>query len=208
MTPDAGIQADQSAPTATPLLGKSNKDADAAFFTSPAAVAAPAGLPPVLLHLPNNSRSLSMVMLAAFAALFVLHWAKAVFIPLMLGLIFSYALSPIVNWLESKHVPRSIGAAVLLLSIFSAMGSAAYSLSDEAVKLVDSLPAAAQKFRQAIKNRQTRSDSTLETVQKAAAQIEQAAQEGAAPTNNRGAIRVVVESSRFNVKDYLWTGTI
>ena len=50
-------------------------------------------------------------------------------------------------------------------------------------------------------------DSTLETVQKAAAQLEQAAQEGARP-GNRGALRVVVERSSFNIKDYLWTGTI
>ena len=42
-----------------------------------------------------------------------------------------------------------------------------------------------------------------------AAQIEQAAQEnGAPPITSRGAMRVVVEPARFNVKDYLWSGTI
>jgi predicted PurR-regulated permease PerM len=74
--------------------------------------------------------------------------------------------------------------------------------------MVESLPAAAQKFRQTIKLRSSASDSTLETVQKAATQIEQAAQEGTSPANNRGAMRVVIESSRFNVRDYLWTGTL
>jgi predicted PurR-regulated permease PerM len=51
----------------------------------------------------------------------------------------------------------------------------------------------------------------LQSVQKAATQIEQAAREGAPPdpvTTSRGALRVVVESPRFNVTDYLWTGTI
>lgn len=165
---------------------------------------------PFLLHMPVSVRSLSLVILAGFAGLFVLHWAKAVFIPLMLGLVFSYALSPLVNWMEVKRVPRWLGAAVLLLSILGVAGVTTYSLTDEAVKLVESLPDAAQKFRQTIKSRRANSSSTLETVQKAATQIEQAAQEGSpAPTaNNKGAIRVVVESSRFNIKDYLWTGTL
>jgi len=157
---------------------------------------------------PVNVNSISLAIIAVLASLFVLHWAKAVFIPLMLGLIFSYALSPIVNWLESKHIPRSVGAGVLLLSIIFSLGSAGYALSDEAVKMVNSLPAAAQKFRQAIKARQDRSDSALETVQKAATQIEQAARDNAGTVNNRGALRVVVEPSRFNITDYLWTGTL
>ncbi|MBC7609245.1 MAG: AI-2E family transporter [Polaromonas sp.] len=163
---------------------------------------------PIMLHMPVSVRSLSLALLAVFAGLFVLHWAKAVFVPFLVGLILSYALSPIVNWLELRRVPRWLGAAVLLLSIFGTLGVTGYVLSDEAVKMVESLPAAAQKFRQTIKSRRDGSGSTLDTVQKAASQIEQAAQEGAAPVTNRGAIRVVVETSRFNIKDYLWTGTL
>jgi predicted PurR-regulated permease PerM len=181
----------------------------------PAAVAAAAEATSVpalqLLHMPVSIRNLSLVLLAVFASLFVLQWAKAVFIPLMLGVIFSYALSPLVNWMEAKHMPRWLGAAVLLLAIMGATASATYALKDEALKLVDSLPAAAQKFRQSIKGSPARSDSTLQSVQKAATQIEQAAREGAPQdpvTTSRGALRVVVESPRFNVADYLWTGTI
>ena len=75
--------------------------------TSPAtSVLTPLGAHPDMQVIPVNIRSLSLLLLAVFASLFVLHWAKAVFIPLMLGLIFSYALSPIVNWLEARRVPR------------------------------------------------------------------------------------------------------
>lgn len=163
----------------------------------------------VLLHMPVDIRSMSLVVLAGLASLFVLHWAKAVFIPVMLSVLFSYAFSPVVNWMEIKRVPRWLGAALLLLAILGVIGSTAYSLRDEAAQLLESLPAAAQKFRQAVKTRGGRSDSTLETVQKAASQIEQAAQEsGAVSGATRGAVRVVVERPRFDVKDYLWTGTI
>ena len=159
-------------------------------------------------QMPVSIRSVSLAVIAFLAGVFVLHWAKAVFIPFMVGLVFSYALSPIVNWLESRRIPRALGAGVLLLALMGAIGSTAYSLSDEAVQLVDSLPAAAQKFRQTIKTRQGGAGSPLESVQKAAAQIEQAAQESNVASTSRGVTRVVIEPARFNIKDYLWTGTI
>ena len=160
------------------------------------------------LHMPVSIRSLSLAVVAVLAGLFVLHWARAVFIPFMLGLVFSYALSPIVNWMESRHIPRALGAAILMLSLLATLGTTTYALSDEAVKLVESLPAAAQKFKQTIKNRQGGSASTLDTVQKAATQIEQVTQETSGPVPSRGVMRVIVEPARFNIKDYLWTGTI
>ena len=184
--------------TDEPLAGTSTADEEAMPALRPGEVA----------HVPVNVRSLSLIVLTTFAGLFVLHWAKSVFIPFMLGLLFSYALSPLVNWAESRHVPRWLGAMVLMVAVISGLGSAAYSLSDEALKLVEALPAAAQKVTQTMRSQNKSSKGTLETVQKAAAQIEQAAEEGSATVNPRGAMRVVVEASRFNIKDYLWTGTL
>jgi predicted PurR-regulated permease PerM len=176
---------------------------------APAALVSPEQEPDrLMLHMPVDIRNMSLMVLAGLAILFMLHWAKDVFIPVMLSVLFSYALSPVVNWLEHRRVPRWLGAAVLLLGIFGAIGSTAYSLSGQAAQLVESLPVAAQKLRNAMLVRRGKSDSTLDTVQKAASQIEQAAQDGAGPGTNRGAMRVVVERARFNVKDYLWTGTI
>ena len=165
--------------------------------------------------------SVSLIVLAVFATLFVLQWAKVVLIPVMLGVLASYALSPMVNWMEQKRVPRWLGSAVLLLALVGAAGSVAYLLGDQATKLMESLPKAAQKFRQTINTRDGGSANALETVQKAAAQIEQAAHDSAAASGaasasaggpatgaNRGALRVVVEPSRFNIRDYLWTGTV
>jgi predicted PurR-regulated permease PerM len=163
----------------------------------------------VMLHMPVDVRSVSLALLAGLACIFVLHWAKAVFIPVMLSVLFSYALSPVVNWMELRRVPRWLGAAVLMVSIGTSIGSTAYLLSNEAAQLVNALPAAAQKFRQAVKAKSGKSEGALETMQKAASQIEQAAQEsGGGTITSRGAMRVVVESSRFNIKDYLWSGTM
>lgn len=163
----------------------------------------------VMLHMPVDIRNVSLVLLAALACIFVLHWAKAVFIPVMLSVLFSYALSPVVNWMELRRVPRWLGAAVLMVTMGASIGSTAYLLSNEAAQLVNALPAAAQKFRQAVKAKSGKSEGALETMQKAASQIEQAAQEsGGGTITSRGAMRVVVETSRFNIKDYLWSGTM
>lgn len=174
------------------------------------AVALPAEPERVLLHMPVDIRNASLVVLALFASLFVLHWAKEVFIPIMLSVLLSYALSPIINWMELRRVPRWLSSAVLLLTIVGVVGSMGYSLSGQAGQLVDSLPTAAQKFRKALKTRNGtgKPDSRLETVQKAAEQIEQAARENAAPSGaGSGVTRVVIEPSHFDLKSYLWTGT-
>ena len=163
----------------------------------------------LLLHMPVDVRNLSLVVLAILASLFVLQWARAVFIPIMLSVLFSYAFSPLINWLEIKRVPRWLSSAVLLLGLLGAMLLGAYSLRVEAGQLVEALPAAAQKLGQALKSSSGKTDSALETVQKAAAQIEQATRDSAATTGpNRGATRVVIEAARFNIKNYLWTGTV
>lgn len=163
----------------------------------------------LLLHMPVDVRNMSLVVLAILASLFVLQWARAVFIPIMLSVLFSYAFSPLVNWLEIKRVPRWLSSAVLLLGLIGSMLLGAYSLRVEAGQLVEALPAAAQKLGQALKSSPGKTDSALDTVQKAAAQIEQATRDSAATTGpNRGATRVVIEAARFNIKNYLWTGTV
>ena len=162
----------------------------------------------VLIHMPVDIRSAALVVLAVFAAIFTLRWAAAVFIPLMLSLMGTYALSPVVDRLERWKLPRPLGAAVLLLSIAGAIGWTGYSLSGSAAQLVDSLPVAAQKLRIAMVRNPNQNASTLDTFQKAAAQLEQAAQAAPMQGGRRGATRVIIERPPFNVRDYLWSGTV
>ena len=183
--------------------GPANPDPVAAAESEPP----PPG--PLLLHVPVDVRSVSLAVLAALASVFALRWAAPVFIPLMVSLLLTYALAPAVERLARWHVPRAIGAAVVLLALGAGVGSTAYSLSDSAGQLVDSLPIAAQKLRQAVRNRGPARTGTLETVQQAAAQLEQAAEENSAKVAARkGVARVIVERPSFNVRDYLWSGTL
>ena len=162
-----------------------------------------------VLHPKVDVRSLSLVVLATLASIFMLRWASAVFIPVLLGLLFSYALSPVVNSLQLRRIPRALSAAVLIVGILSGIGSAGYSLSDDASNLISSLPVAAQKLRHVVRSVPGKSDNALETVQKAATQLEQAAEETSrAEPVSRGVQRVQIEKPKFDIKDYLWDGTL
>jgi predicted PurR-regulated permease PerM len=112
--------------------------------------------------------------------------------------------------MQRWRIPRALGAAVLLLGIIGASGSLMYSLSDDATALIDSLPEAAQRLRLSLRGPREAPPGTIDNVQKAATELERAADEGAAPAapSPRGVTRVMIERPRFNIKDYLWTGTL
>ena len=164
----------------------------------------------LLLHMPVDVRSASLIVLAVLATVFALRWAAAVFIPLMVSLMLTYALAPVVDQLERWRISRWIGAAVILLGLGGAFGWTGYSLSGSASELLDALPVAAQKLRIAMRTNSRATDANaLDTVQKAAAQLEQAAEENSAKVAARkGVARVVIERPSFNVRDYLWSGTV
>jgi predicted PurR-regulated permease PerM len=167
---------------------------------------------PALVHLymPIDVRSVSLVVIALLASIYALQWASPVFIPVLLGVMSSYALSPAVDRLQRWHIPRALGAAVLLVAVVCGLGSMAYSLGDDAAALVESLPDAAQKVRESLRVSSGAPEGPLQKVQRAAAKLEEAADESgsAAPPANNGVTRVQVERPHFNIKDYLWSGTL
>lgn len=180
--------------------GPNNGQASGREFQEPA---------PPTLHLPVNVRSFSLALLTVLAVVFVLNWASAVFIPLMLGVMISYSLAPLVNWMHKWRIPRAIGAAVLLLGILGGAGSLAYLLSDEASKLIEILPDAAHKLQLASPKHKGTSARAMESMQKTASQLEQLASEAGtpAPATPRGVTRVQIEKPKLNIKDYIWMGT-
>jgi len=162
------------------------------------------------LQTPIDVRSTSLAVLAVVAIGYALHAASDFLIPLLLGLLFSYALSPVVDGLERWRIPRALGAAVLLLAALAGLASTIYALADDATALAESLPDAAQKLRDSVRRSRSSASTTIEQVQKAATKLEQAAEESGAatPPATKGVTRVQIERPRFNIKDYLWTGTL
>src|SRR6202007_994341 len=102
------------------------------------------------LHMPVDVRSLSLAVLALVAVLFALHGAGAFFVPMLLGVMLSYALNPLVDRLEGLRLPGALAAALLLLGLVGGGGWTGSALSDDASKLLESLPVAAEKVKAAI----------------------------------------------------------
>ena len=159
----------------------------------------------------GDFRNVSLIVLAVIATVFALDMASAVFIPVMLAVILSYALSPVVNLLHRWRIPRALGAMLVLLSVVGGTGSLAYSLSDDVADLIETLPAAARNFRQSMRAEGVTSSSAVSQVQKAASELERAARESGVQTpgtSSSSATRVQIEQPRLNITGYLWSGTV
>jgi len=153
-------------------------------------------------------RNVPLILLTIFASIFMMHWAQPVLVPLVLGLIVSYALAPVVDRLEKLAIPRAISAAVLLLAIVAGVGATAVSLQDEAVSLIETLPEAVKKIQQSAREEWGGSGDTMEKVQRAAEVIERATDDVARAAVPRGVTRVQVENPKVNIRGYLWTSAL
>jgi predicted PurR-regulated permease PerM len=151
-------------------------------------------------------RSGSLTVLAVAAAIYLLHWAQEIFIPIVLATLISYALEPVVAALRRIKVPRFIAAALVVASVSGGIAYGAYSLSDDATSIVAELPAAAQKLRIAI--RRNGRQETLANVQQAAEELRRTAEEATGPApRTRGVQRVEIVQPAFNVREYLSWGS-
>ena len=151
------------------------------------------------------ARNTALILLAIVAIIFLLEWAQAVFIPLVLALVISYALSPVVDRLARFSIPRALSAAVLLLAIVIGAGAAAWSLRDEAVDLIDTLPEAVQKFQEAARKEFEGPGRAIERMQAAADELERATAAGAGTKLPPGVTRVQIEKPKLDIREYLVT---
>ncbi|HXI29463.1 MAG TPA: AI-2E family transporter [Vicinamibacterales bacterium] len=163
---------------------------------------------PVAVRMPVDIRSAALTVLAVLATILVLQYAQAMIIPIVLGLLISYALEPIVARLTRWHVPRPLAAALVLLVVTGATGQLLYGLRSEVSAIVDQLPQAARRLRQMIENDRPTTAVAIQQVQKAASELEKAATAAAPPPPSSGVPRVQVESPPFNVSDYVMWGSI
>jgi predicted PurR-regulated permease PerM len=151
-----------------------------------------------------------VAVLAMLGVLWMLYWARAFCIPIMIGVLISYALSPLVDRLHRWHVPRAVGAAVLLLGFLSGLGTLSYSLSDDSAALIKTLPEVAQNLRRTLRREGIASGGAIDNMQQAADQLQRAADEsgGGAADAPSGVTRVQIEQPGLDVRDFLRTGTL
>ena len=118
---------------------------------------------------------LAVAVLAVLALVAALYLARAFFVPLLIGILASYALHPLVDWLGALRVPRSIGAALVLAAVVGSFSWVGFSLSDDAVELIQKLPEAARKLRRELSFSRSGAPTALQNMQEAARELQGAA---------------------------------
>ena len=166
---------------------------------------------PLVIRMPVDVRSLSLSILGGLALILAMQYAQSVLIPIVLGLLLSYALSPLVGALERYHLPRFAGAAVAVLLLVGSLGLGVYTLSDEATAIVGTIPDASRRIRDRVTAQRRQNTTIISQVQEAAKEIEKTADaattapDDARPRGNQ-VQRVQIVEPAFRASDYLWIG--
>jgi len=117
---------------------------------------------------------------AVVAVVAALYLARAFFVPLLLGMLASYALRPVVDWLKLCHVPRPAAAALVLAVLVGGLTWVAVSVSDDVAAMVEKLPDAARKLRQTLSDARESAPTALQNMQEAANELQGAARDAGA----------------------------
>ena len=153
-------------------------------------------------------RSVALTVLTVLASILVLQYAQAMIIPIVLGVLISYALEPFVASLTRWHVPRPLAAAIVLVALSGTGGLLLYTLRTQAAAIVEKLPEGARRLRRLIESDRPTTATAMQQVQKAATELEKAATAAAPPRPASGIQRVQVEVAPINVGDYVMWGSL
>jgi predicted PurR-regulated permease PerM len=167
-------------------------------------VDSPASIPP------RSARHLSIVVLAALASVFFLSWAQDFLVPLLLGVVISYTLTPLVTWLEALRIPRFVGVVIVMAGVISAVVLGAYCLRGQAQTIIDQVPEAANKFAASLVRVQVSQIGNLQALQDAATKLETATTQvaGGSPAPRQPATHVIVDTPKFKLGDFLWVSSV
>ena len=158
----------------------------------------------------SDARSLALTILAVLATLFALSWAQAFLVPLLLGVVISYALSPLVGWLQAARIPRALSSAIVLAGVVATFVLSAYALRGQVQTVAEQLPEAATRFATELAQLRLGQAGSLEKLQSAASTVEKATAQAAGgnPAPRQPATHVIVDSPKFSLSTFLWAGSM
>ena len=114
----------------------------------------------------------AVTVLASIAVIGALYFAHGFFVPLLIGILVSYALRPVVDALKRFGLPHFVGAAVVLVMLTAALYFVGSALSGQASAMLEKLPQAARQLRHHVTMARSATPSALENVQAAAKELQ------------------------------------
>ena len=143
----------------------------------------------------------SLMVLATIAVVFLLHWGQPFFVPLLIAILLSYALAPAVSALTTVVRNRVLAAAIVVLSLIGAAGTAMWAWSDDVETLWQKLPVVVKTISKSVQDMAKRPGSPVREVQKAAAEVEAMAR-----TQAPAAAAPAPQSTALSMWDVIWRG--
>ena len=167
---------------------------------------------PLALSGPIGIRSISLAIITVVAFILLLRFAQELFIPIVLSILFAYALHPVVEVGARLRMPRVLAAGVVLIGLTAAIGFGVYALRHQAIDAIEMLPEAAQKVRLKMQELRRTPDSTsaLGKIQHAANEIEKTATEVTVGSKaaTQGVTKIQIDEPTFQANAYFWTGSM
>ncbi|HEX8614741.1 MAG TPA: AI-2E family transporter [Telluria sp.] len=157
-----------------------------------------------------NARGLALGIIATIAFVYALQWAQKFLVPLLLGIFIAYTLNPVVLFLERRmRVKRAIGATIVTVAILVLMGGVLNRVQGEFFNIIDELPTITQKVTRLLTNASGGQPSTIQQMQAAAAQIEQATSNvGGRPSTRKAMPAAAAAGGTFKIMDWVLAGSM
>ncbi len=149
---------------------------------------------------------LAVKLIAALAVLAVLYWGRILIVPVLIGMLVSYALNPIVETLTRWRLPRMLASMFVVLGVLGLAGTLAYQLSDETADAVRGLPAVSKRLRTTVEQAVGRRNNVVQELQTAADSISKAAEGETARRRAGEPMPVEIVQPTIDVREYLWMG--
>ncbi|MET0267380.1 MAG: AI-2E family transporter [Duganella sp.] len=178
---------------------------NATSSSSPAAVDGSAGAVQRLpIHV--NARGVALGIIATVAFVWALQWSRNFLVPLLLGILISYTLSPLMGWLTRRRIPRAIAATLITAAIVGGSVVVVDKLHGEFQAIIEELPSTGHKLSRLVQERLHGSSSALQRIQAVATELQQAT----AGAQERRAVRKSLPptSPDFPLMNWVWAGSM
>ena len=162
---------------------------------------------------PINSvtiRSTALAILTVIALIVFLDWSQSFFAPIVFGMLLSYALYPIVSFLNRFWIPYWLGAAFVVLALVGAIYFAVSSSQEQALLLLDKVPKAVQHVSRISSDSKDEKPSVLDKIRSAATQVEEVTNSGktGAKTSPEDVMRVKIYEKPIDFQEYIVGGSM
>jgi predicted PurR-regulated permease PerM len=151
-------------------------------------------------------RNRPLVVIATIAVIFLLNYGAPFFIPLFVGLLIAFALSPVVDLFTKIVRFRAAAAAIVVLTVLGTLGTAAWVWSDDVMTIWEKVPVAAKSISRSLQKFAQKPAGPMAEVKKAAADLESVAQGGQTAQARPPVVTTIPAATPLPMWQLIWTG--